>query len=358
MSRNTLALIASVIGIAGALTIWKYSTIQAANAETASQPEPVEAVTASVATERTHRASTTSIGTVLALRSVTLRNELPGTVRQVMLTPGAVVEAGDVLVAFDVAVEQAELEAHEAQAALTATALGRVQRLMRDGAAAQADLDRARAEHEVALAQIARIKAVIARKTIRAPFRARVGLADVHPGQYLSEGTVLTSLQGVADAVRVDFAVAQDVAAALAPGDTVFVTVNGSTPAVPARIVATDALVDPTTRNALVRAHLRWDVAIRPGASVRVRVPVGPAIKAVTIPVSALRKGPAGDHVFVVETNENGEQRARLRAVEAGEVLGDSVLIVDGLAAGEQVAASGSFKLREGALVAVAGGEI
>ena len=52
-------------------------------------------------------------------------------------------------------------------------------------------MHQARAARDVALAQIARTRAVIARKTISAPFRARVGLSDVHPGQYLREGTDL-----------------------------------------------------------------------------------------------------------------------------------------------------------------------
>jgi membrane fusion protein (multidrug efflux system) len=72
--------------------------------------------------------------------------------------------------------------------------------------------------------------------------------------------------------------------------------------------------------------------------------------------VSALRKGPAGDHVFVIEPDEAGQPRAHLREVESGTVLGDVVLIEDGLSAGEQVAASGSFKLREAVLVAIASG--
>lgn len=53
----------------------------------------------------------TSIGTVIALRSITLRNELPGTVRQIALTPGQVVDADTLLVALDVSVEEAELRA-------------------------------------------------------------------------------------------------------------------------------------------------------------------------------------------------------------------------------------------------------
>jgi membrane fusion protein (multidrug efflux system) len=36
-------------------------------------------------------------------------------------------------------------------------------------------------------------------------------------------------------------------------------------------------------------------------------------------------------------------------------MLGDDVVIFSGLSAGERVAASGSFKLREGVLVAISG---
>ena len=43
-----------------------------------------------------------------------------------------------------------------------------------------------------------------------------------------------------------------------------------------------------------------------------------------------------------------------LRPVVSGAMLGDEIVIHDGLRAGEQVAASGSFKLRDAVLVAVA----
>jgi membrane fusion protein (multidrug efflux system) len=76
---------------------------------------------------------------------------------------------------------------------------------------------------------------------------------------------------------------------------------------------------------------------------------------AVVVPVSALRKGPAGDHVFVIAPDQDGKPRAHLRSVQSGAMLGDEVVIHEGLSVGEQVAASGSFKLREGALVAIAG---
>jgi membrane fusion protein (multidrug efflux system) len=349
----TLLLLA-VLGIGAALAAWKRASLAEADAIAASQPEPMETVTVAVASERPYARTTTAIGTVLALRSITLRNELPGTVRQIDLVPGQVVEAGTVLVALDVAVEEAELAAQRAQAALTETLLGRMLRARESNGASEMEVDRARAERDVALAQIERTKAIIERKTVRAPFRARVGMADVHIGQYLDAGTELTSLQGVADAVHVDFAVPQRVAAGLGAGASVEVVIAAGAPAVTATIVAVDARVDPQTRNAAVRARLHGEHELAPGASVRVKVPVGEQHDVVTVPVSALRKSPAGDHVFVIAPGEDGKPRARLRQVESGTMLGDDVVVHSGLAAGEQVAALGSFKLHEGVLVSVA----
>jgi membrane fusion protein (multidrug efflux system) len=354
---GSAGLVGAIVLIATALTLWKSAGIRAADAAAAMQPEPVETVATAIAVERPHRETTTSIGTVLALRSITLRNEVAGLVREVSLTPGDVVEAGAVLVALDVSVEDAELAAQEAHASLAETTLARLEILEQDGAASQEEVDQARAERDVALAQIARTRAIIARKTIRAPFRARVGIADVHPGQYLNEGTHLTTLQGVDDVVHVDFAVAQQVAAGLREGEQVQVFAGAGHP-IAARIVAIDALVDPVTRNAIVRARMGDDARrAAPGASVRVVIPVGQEQLTVLIPATALRKGPAGDHVFVVTPDGAGQTRAHMRQVESGPQVDDQVVITRGLEAGELVAAAGSFKLWESVAVNVTGGE-
>lgn len=357
MSRRVVAsalLLLVVLGSGAALAAKKYASIQESAAAASSQPEPMEMISVAEAAPRDYRGSVTAVGTVLATRSVTLRNELAGTVRQVALVPGRIVDAGTVLVALDVSVERAELQAQKARAALAETLLQRNQQASLGHAVSDVEVDRARAERDVALAEVARMEAVIARKTITAPFRARVGLADVHPGQYLAEGTVLTTLQGIDDIAHVDFAVPQRIAAGLRAGDRVDISEGSNGPATSGTVVAVDARVDPTTRNASVRARIEESEGPAPGASVRVTVADGPSRTAVAIPVSALRKGPDGDHVFVVTAGEDGKSRAHVRPVESGTVLGDEVLIVSGLLAGEKVATSGSFKLRESVLVGVA----
>ena len=246
---GSIVLVVAVIATGSALAAWKHSALENANAAAAHQPEPVESVQAAVAKERDYRPMTTAIGTVVATRSISVRNELPGTVRRVALEPGQIVEEGTVLVALDVAVEQAELKALEAQAELAQTQYARVMKLSEQRAVSAEEVDSTRAARDVALAQIARTRATIDRKTIRAPFRALVGISDVHPGQYLSEGTYLTSLQGVDKSAYVDFAVAQQVASGLRAGDKIQVLTARPEPVI-ATIMATDARVDPSTRNA------------------------------------------------------------------------------------------------------------
>ncbi|MCY3003784.1 MAG: efflux RND transporter periplasmic adaptor subunit, partial [Planctomycetota bacterium] len=196
--------------------------------------------------------------------------------------------------------------------------------------------------------------ALIDRKRVRAPFRARIGINDVHVGQYLDAGTVLTNLQGVDDAVHIDFQVAQQVAAALALGEKVDVQIEGAAAVLQAEIVAIDSEIDPRTRNAMLRARLESKLAPAPGGSVRVRVPVGAEQQVTVVPVSALRQGPTGEHVFVLATDAQGTLRATSRRVTSGDVLGDDVVVTSGLLPGEQVAASGSFKLFDGLKVALA----
>jgi membrane fusion protein, multidrug efflux system len=348
---GSVVLLAVLVLSGGGLVAWKRSAIRKSDAAAAHQPEPIESITMAVAKQQQYRPTATSIGTILALNSITLRNELSGTVKRVALTPGQVVDQGTVLVALDVSVEEAELAAEQAQADLAQTTLARVQRMLDAQAASQEELDQARAARDVAIAQMNRTKAVIARKTIRAPFRSRVGISDIHPGQYLNEGTEITTLQGVDAAANVDFTVAQEVAAALRPGEPIAVYAAEDPHAIAAQIVAVDARIDPTTRNAMVRARIAAR-APAPGSSVRVEVPEGPVQSVVSVPVSALRKGPGGDHVFLILPDSSGRARAHDQPVQSGPVVDDDVVILAGIKPGQKVATSGSFKLRESVLVA------
>ena len=65
-------LLLTIGGGGSALAAWKVATLNASSAAAAGQPEPMELVAAAPATARSYQPTTTAIGTVLALHSVTL----------------------------------------------------------------------------------------------------------------------------------------------------------------------------------------------------------------------------------------------------------------------------------------------
>ena len=114
------------------------------------------------------------------------------------------------------------------------------------------------------------------------PRFARVGIADVHPGQYLNEGTLLTTLQGIDEAAHVDFTVAQQVAADLREGELVEVSAGTSAP-VTAKIVALDSHRPCDQECGRAGANRGRSPRALPWFFVRVRVPLGSPRKAVAV---------------------------------------------------------------------------
>jgi membrane fusion protein, multidrug efflux system len=222
----------------------------------------------------------------------------------------------------------------------------------------KAEFDRATADLHQTEAQLGEIRAMIQRKTIRAPFSGVLGLRQVNLGQYLAGGDPLVSLQSL-DPIYVNFGVPQQSAGQIPVGRAVKVTTPGGTGGQwTGRVTALDSMVDEATRNIRVQATLANPGGLlRPGMFVQAEVTLGPSQSTVVLPASAINYAPYGDSVFVV-TDIKGEdgktyRGVRQQLVKVGPSRGDQVAIVSGVAAGEEVVTSGLFKLRNGAAVQI-----
>jgi membrane fusion protein (multidrug efflux system) len=76
------------------------------------------------------------------------------------------------------------------------------------------------------------------------------------------------------------------------------------------------------------------------------------------IPSTAVLHAPYGDSVFVVsdvkdEKSGKTVKQVQMTTVRLGETRGDFVAVTTGLKAGQLIASSGVFKLRNGAAVAI-----
>jgi membrane fusion protein (multidrug efflux system) len=349
-----LIVILAIAGVAGGLGFYKYNEVQVAIAAAQATPEPVESVVSARAREGQWSTSTRAIGSVVALRQLEIRNEIAGVISEMGFTSGALVEKGALLVKFDTRQEEAALAASEADARLTKLTLDRREGLRGSAAFSPQELDRSREEYAAATARALTLQVLVDKKRITAPFRARVGITNWQPGAFLDAGTLIVTLQGTDGDAYVDFSLPQDSAATIHVGTTV--SLIG--PAVPggettANIIAEDNSADGTNRSIRFRAvAVELGEKLRPGTFVDVTVRTSEPRAAVMVPLAAIRRSPNGQHVFVL-VDEQGKLRARERAIQTGAVQGDEIAIAKGIAVGELIATSGSFKLRDGLLVDV-----
>lgn len=354
--KSWAVVVTGIVVTTAALGGFKYLQISSAIAEAMAMPEPMETVAAATVRAGTWSASSRAVGTVVATRQVVLRNELAGTVTEIAFESGSIVEAGQILLKLDTRAEEADLAAARADAELARLTLERRQKLVTTNAGTAAELDQARAALAAARAQVEANQVRIDKKTIRAPFKARVGIRDLQPGAYLSEGTTITTLQGVDADAYVDFSFPQDEAAAVAIGTSVRLSgrlPGGQSAEVEAKVLAREAAVDDATRSVKFRAVAKGlgDV-LQPGAFVDVHATVAAPRPALYIPVTAVRRAPYGDQVFTL-VQDGDKLRAKQRFVKVGPVQGEDMVVLEGLQEGERIATKGSFKLREGLAVMI-----
>jgi membrane fusion protein (multidrug efflux system) len=343
-----------VAGLAGIKAAQIGSMIKAGKSF-APPPESVSSAKVASAEWQTTRSA---IGSLVAVRGVTLGAELPGLVREVSFESGALVRKGTVLVRLDTSTEEAQLAAAQADDALARLNFDRAKSLREGGANTQADLEAAEARHKQAEATVHSLQATIAKKTIRAPFDGRIAIRQVELGQVVSSGTPIASLQSV-HPIYAEFWLAQQALADLKVGQKVRVrtdTFPGS--AWEGEVSVVNSEVDVATRNVRVRAAVgNADGRLRPGMFVNVEVLSAEKRPVLFIPATAVIFAPYGDSVFALEekATEGGPPAlvARQKFVRLGERRGDLVAVVSGLAAGDTVVGSGAFKLRNGMAVAV-----
>jgi membrane fusion protein (multidrug efflux system) len=287
-----------------------------------------------------------AVGTLKSNESVVLRPETAGRVAAIGFKDGAVVTKGAVLVVFDAAIQEAELQQARANLALARSSYERNVELVGKKFLSQQALDSSAATLKVQEAAVQLAEAKVAKMRIKAPFSGMVGLRNVSVGDYLKDGQDLINIEDVAT-LRVDFKLPENYLGRIGKGQTVEVT----TDALPgdrfkAVLDAIDPMVDQNGR--AISARARLDNAkgkLRPGMFVRVRLLFGERKAVLMVPEQAIVPGgqPA---VFKVADGKAGLVKVRLGVRRAAQVE-----VLEGLAEGDLVVTAGQLKLRDGAPV-------
>lgn len=312
---------------------------------------PPPAVTTLVAKGQTWQPVLSAVGSLKAIQGVQVSTDLAGIVSEIAFESGKPVKKGDLLIKLDSQQEEAQLRAAQARLDLAKVSLARKQDLLAKKAASQADYDTAAAEARQAQAALEEVRALIDRKTIRAPFDGLLGIRLINLGQYLNAGTAIVPLVSC-DPIYVEFNLPQQNLGQIALKKKVRLSAPGvSEKETEGEITAIDSRVDETTRNIQVEATVRNPGgALRAGMFVKVDVLLPEQNGVLAIPASSINYAPYGDSVFVVKMGESKDGKPQKLAIQQfvklGASKGDQITILSGLKDGDEIITSGVFKLR------------
>jgi len=309
------------------------------------------------------------LGTVQAFYTVTVTARVDGEIDKVAFREGQDVKKGDLLVQIDPRPYQAALGVAIATRAKDVATLDNARRDMEryselapEDLASKQTVDTQRALIAQLTAQLKGDDATIdnARTqldytTITSPIDGRTGIRLVDPGNIVRAASttgmvVVTQLEPIAVIFTLpeeDFAA---LSAALAHGPVAATALarDGSAELDTGTVELIDNQIDQTTGTIKVKAILpNKERHLWPGEFINMRVLSQTQRQVLTIPASALERGPDGMFTYLVQPDST----IKVVDLKLGQQTGDVVVVEQGLAAGDRVVASNQYRLQPGSLV-------
>src|SRR5216683_8403944 len=306
-----------------------------------------------------------------------IRPQVSGYIIKQDYTEGSLVRKGEVLFEIDprpftAALDRAKGDLAQAQAQLGKSILD-VERdtpLAEARAIAQSQLDNevqaklgAQAAVESGTAAVEQAALNLEWTKVTSLVDGIAGIAQVQIGNLVGSNSVLTSVSQV-DPIKAffpinehEYLIAQRKSNAISNKETIrfygtsveLILADGSLYPQRGKVLLADRQVDPNTGTIrIVAAFPNPGNILRPGQYGRVRVETNMKKGALLLPQSAVAQSQGSYQVAVV----GSDHKVSMRTVKPGATVGTMWVIDEGLKPGEQVAAEGPQKLREGTLVA------
>ena len=316
------------------------------------------------------------VGRLFATRTADVRARVAGVLVKRVYTEGSDVKEGQLLFQIDPAPLQAALNAQLANlAAAQATwqnnhvAAERARSIASKGLMSKTDWDNAEAAERTAAAAVKQAQANVdsakinlGYASVTAPISGRASQQQVTEGALVGQGdaTLLTKIEQI-DPIYVYFSQAvgeiEQLRQAAASGSVDLAAAgkaridllraDGSAYAASGTLDFSDTAVDAATGAVSLRGIVpNPDHALLPGMYVNVRVTVGELKRAWLVNQAAVQRDAAGAFVFVV----GADGKVAQKRISADRLSGDSWIVSDGLADGDQIVVSGIQKVRPGAM--------
>ncbi len=311
------------------------------------------------------------LGTVQALYTINVKAQVDGVILKMPFAEGQDVKEGDTLVLIDPSVYQAKLEQAQAQKQRATvqlenakTNLWRDEELLKHDFATQKQTDQERmlvGQYTADIAQYdADIKywqAELAYTNIRSPINGRIGIRNVDPGNLIraqDNVTLVTLVQlqpiSVIITVPAKELARNKVSLGLTSLPVTAYAENGVTPLGRGQVHTVNVEVDQTTGTIKLKAEFNNEqYKLWPGDFVDCKIVVEQRENGLTVPTAAVRHGPRGDFVWVIQPDNT----AAIRPIRVRQTVGGTAVIDTGLDADEKIVLDGYARLAQGSRVEI-----
>lgn len=371
LCRTILVGAGAAIAVVG-LLYWQFAPSPPQERSARSQAPAPAPVSVATVTRQDVPIHLSGLGTVQASLTIGIRSQVDGKLQEVLFTEGQRVRKGDVLAKIDPRLFQAALDQAIARKRQNAALLAGAEKdLARSKALAQKDIgtqqnvdqqqakvDQLKASIEADMAAIATAQTQLNYATITAPSDGRMGVRLVDPGNLIrvsESGPIATLVQIQPAAVQFTLParVLPDLREAMARGPVEVTAFDQDNRRAldTGTILLIDNVIDQATDMIRLKAMFaNADDQLWPGQYVNARVLVAIKRNALTIPSSAVQRGPQGLFAWIVTSKNNAEPRP----LQVGLTTSDLTVVASGLSEGERVVIDGHYRLRRGALVSIA----
>jgi membrane fusion protein (multidrug efflux system) len=285
----------------------------------------------------------TYTGTLMANEEIDIRPEISAKVTGIFFKEGSNVNKGAILVKMFDKDLQAQLRSNKLQIELANKELDRKKELYQFKGISKEELDISENNFNTLKAAQDLIKAQISKTELRAPFSGTAGLRMVSDGAFVSNSTIITSLQQI-DPVKIDFSVPEKFIPNLATGMEIDFTIDGREDHFTAKIYALESKIDASTRSIRIRALCpNPKKELYPGAFAKINLKLFPEKPCILIPARATVPLLDGEQVFVLK---NGKAKAVL--IKTGYKTGSDVEITEGLAENDTLVTTGLLQIKQG----------
>jgi membrane fusion protein, multidrug efflux system len=328
---------------------------------------PAIAVDVATATRADVPDNLEGLGTVQAFYTVTVTARVDGQIEKVAFKEGQRVKKGDLLVQIDPRPYQAALgiaiatrDKDRAQLENARRDMERYELLAPEDLASKQTVDTQKALIAQLIAQVKGDEASIdnartqlAYTTIVSPIDGRTGIRLVDPGNIVHAAdttgmVVVTQLNPIAVMLSLPEEDFEALSTALARGAVSATALSRDDQNVldTGNVELIDNQIDQSTGTIKVKAIMpNRDDRLWPGQFVNVRVLTQMRRQVLTVPSSALERGPDGLFTYLVKPDST----LAMTPVTASEPVGNLVVIDKGLKEGDQVVTSNHYRLQPGA---------